>query len=70
MTGGLELSHQFLLEFKSTVIGCKSYAHKKRLMTHLSKARGKQRPQMGMRRGVGTTGSSPRMYFGVHQMKA
>ena len=41
MTGGLELSHQFLLELKSTVIGCKSYAHKKRLMTPLSKARGK-----------------------------
>ena len=41
VTGGLELGDQLFFQFKSAVIGCKSYAHGGTLVFHQSKARGK-----------------------------
>ena len=41
VTGGLELGDQLFFQFKSAVIGCKSYAHWETLVFHPGKARGK-----------------------------
>lgn len=69
VTGSIEPGDQLFFEFKFTVISCKSYAHRA-LVFFPGKAREKLRHQMGISRFVGTLGSSPRMYLGVHQMKA
>jgi hypothetical protein len=69
VSGSLELCHQLLLEFETSMISCKSHAHLETLDFLPAKARGKRCRQIGLRRGA-EMGSTPRMYFGVNQMKA
>jgi len=69
MAGGLELGNEFFLEFKSAVIGGKSYAHKWHSSFAPDENKGEERSQIGLSRGA-DVGSTPRMYLGVHQMKA
>ena len=69
VSGSLKLGDQLFLEFKPSMISCKSNAHDWSLFRVATKARGKHARQIGLRRGA-ATGSTPRMYFGVNQMKA
>jgi hypothetical protein len=65
----LELGNKLFLEFKTSVIRGKSYAHGKTLVFPRPKTRGKRCTQIGLRRGAEAR-SILRMYLGVHQMKA
>jgi len=69
MAGSLELGNEFFLEFESAVIGGKSYAHGSNSSFAPDENKGEERPQIGLSRGA-DVGSTPRMYLGVHQMKA